>query len=94
MTEPSKALWEAWEEVQQGLGRVVWVRGYVGTGKSTMISNFFQALDQSPHQAAVIFCRCGDASIVSSSDHGELEALIAQIAEGVRAFSTTEMGLN
>ena len=90
MSDPLDELLSAWASAQDGEGSVMWVSGYVGTGKSTLLGEFFRTLDQGPTDTAVIFCRCGDASIVSASDHGELEALIAQIAEGVRAFSTSD----
>ena len=90
MSDPLSELLGAWDAAQNGHGSVMWVSGYVGTGKSTLLGEFFRNLDQEPEETAVIFCRCGDASIVSASDHGELEALIAQIAEGVRAFSAPD----
>ena len=90
MTDTIPNLNAAWAQALEGNGSVVWLRSHVGTGKSVMLSRFFQSLDDLSQESAVVFCRCGDTSIVSTSDHGELEALIAQIAEGVRAFGSVE----
>ena len=75
-----------WAEARAALGGMVHLRGQVGCGKSTQLGRFLEALGTMPEDAVIISARCGDRARVRSRDRGEIEALVARIAEGVRAI--------
>ena len=76
----------SWADARAAMGGMVHLRGPVGCGKSTQLGRFLEALGTPPEDAVIISARCGDRARVRSSDRGEIEALVARIAEGVRAI--------
>ena len=76
----------SWADARAAMGGIVHLRGPVGCGKSTQLGRFLEALGTMPEDAVTISARCGDRARVRSSDRGEIEALVARIAEGVRAI--------
>ncbi|MDP6208466.1 MAG: AAA family ATPase, partial [Roseibacillus sp.] len=79
---------QAWEAAKGGKGSFVHVTGPVGSGKSTLIGRFLDSLEGEDDQCSIIAYRGGDQAMIRSSDHGEIEELVARIAEGLRAVDS------
>ncbi|MBV70615.1 MAG: hypothetical protein CMH52_04625 [Myxococcales bacterium] len=82
---------QAWLDAQSGSGRLIHIVSGVGTGKSNLLAHFVDDASAADGQAAIVSIRCGDRALVRPSDHGELEELVARLAEGVRVI---EWGMN
>ena len=78
-------------DAQSGAGRLIHIVSGVGTGKSTLLAHLLDDASAADGQAAIVSIRCGDTTLVRPSDHGELEELVARLAEGVRVI---EWGMN
>ena len=90
MTQILTTLAERWESAQNGQGSIVHIKANVGAGKSSILNQFIDNVRKTDEHAVVVSTDCGDRAMVRSSDHGELEDLVARIAEGVRVIEVDQ----
>ena len=86
MTQIIEQLMTKWTEAREGDGAIVHITGSVGCGKSAALDQFLEHARKEEEGAVIVSARCGDRTLIRSSDHGELEDLVARIAEGVRVI--------
>ncbi|MEE2786298.1 MAG: AAA family ATPase [Myxococcota bacterium] len=86
MTHIIQTFLAQWNEARVGNGAILHIAGSVGCGKSAALDQFLEHARKDEEGAVIVSARCGDRTLVRSSDHGELEDLVARIAEGVRVI--------
>lgn len=88
----SDRLRSAWQAARGGRGGVVHLEGPVGSGKSTILSRFLDAVGGPSERVAVVSARCGERDRLRPGGRGVVEDLVLRVAEGVRAIEAAAEG--
>ncbi len=86
LVELVQELQETWFDTRSGKGNFVHILSSVGAGKSTLLTRFLESLRTQEDRGALISVECGSDILGRTSQYGEVEDLVARVAEGVKAI--------